>query len=195
MWTKALQAHFLKPHGTNRLSVQHLVPQDCTDGKLRCPWDNSRPSSEILPSHTQDNYSHLPNRQITVRAELHLQKNPLTVCAARYCTNYGGNGGMYAKTPEKTLKNSQTSTNESVKKNLNVKEACRTVKMCNAKGVAPKLSMIWHFSSYVHECSCRSSTLWFVRPDLFMKLHEGPTLKRKQKYELRKVQRFTKASQ
>lgn len=35
--------------------------------------------------------------------------------------------------------------------------------MCNAKGVVPKVSMIWHFSSYVHKCSCRSSMLWFVR--------------------------------
>lgn len=144
-WKEALQAHFLRPHGTNSPSGQHLVPQDCTDGKLRCPWDNSRPSSEILPSHTQDNYSHLPNRQITVTAELHLQKNPLTVCAARYRTNYGGNGGMNAKTPAKPLKNSQSSTSECVK-NQNVKEARKTAQVSNDKGVAPKVSMLWHFS-------------------------------------------------
>lgn len=119
MWTEALHAHFLKPRGTNRLSVQHLVPQDAGLHRREAPLSlrQQQTSSKILPSHTQDNYSHLPNRQITVTAELHLQKkNPLTVCAARYCTNYGGNGGMYAKTPEKPLKNSQTSTNESVKK-------------------------------------------------------------------------------
>lgn len=80
MWTEALQAHFLRPE---RPAFGPTGLRGCTDGKLHCPWDNSRPSSEILPSHTQDNYSHLPNRQITVTAELHLQKNPLTVCAAR----------------------------------------------------------------------------------------------------------------
>lgn len=48
---------------------------------------------------------------------------------------------MYAKTSEKPLKNSQNYANESVT-NLNVKEACRTAKLCNAKGVAPKVSML-----------------------------------------------------
>lgn len=122
-------------------------------------WDPPLPHSrQLQPPAKQANHCH--SRASSAKKK---QKNPLTVCAARYRTNYGGNGGMYAKTSEKPLKNSQNYTNESVT-NLNVKEACRTAKLCNAKGVAPKVSMLWHFSSSVHACRCLSSMLWSIRP-------------------------------
>lgn len=135
----------------------------CTDGKLRCPWDNSRPSSEILPSHTQDNYSHLPNRQITVTAELHLQKKthsqsvrhdtaPITEatveCMPRLHENH-----------LKPLSNLHKW--ECKKKKSKCQRPAEQQKCVTLRVWLPKVSTIWHFSSHVHECT---SMLWFVRP-------------------------------
>lgn len=122
MWTEALQAHFLRPE---RPAFGPTGLRGRTDGKLHCPWDNSRPSSEILPSHTQHNYSHLPNRQITVTAELHLQKNPLTVCAARL-------PHQLEAIVECTLKSRKIA----LKRWREKKAPCRTAMACNTKGVA-----------------------------------------------------------
>lgn len=119
MWTEALQAHFLKPRGTNRLSVQHLVPQDCGAAQTGSSAVLETTADLLLRSSPPT----LKTTTATCQTDKSLsqpsficKKNPHTVCAARYRTNYGGNGGMYAKTPEKPLKNSQTSTNESEKK-------------------------------------------------------------------------------
>lgn len=120
------------------------------------------------------------------------KKNPLTVCAARYRTNYGGNGGMNAKAPAKPLKNSQSSTNECVKEQ-NVKEARRTAQVSNDKGVAPKVSMLWHFSlcprMQLYAPSCCES----VHP--FRSTHatpRGPKVKEEAKIWTFKVQCFIK---
>lgn len=102
MRTEALQAHFLKPRGTNRLCVQHLVPQDCgaaqtgSSAVLETTADlllkSSPPTLKTTTATCQTGKS-------LSQPSFICKKNPLTVCAARYRTNYGGNGGMYAKTP------------------------------------------------------------------------------------------------
>lgn len=120
MLTEALQAHFLKSRGTNRLSVQHLVPQDCGAAQTG--------SSTVLETTADLLLRSSPPTLKTTTATCQTGKSlsqPSFICKKKPTHSLCGTilhqlrrqqWNVCQDSRKKTLKNSQTSTNESVKK-------------------------------------------------------------------------------